>query len=200
MDRKENIKQAVYELFGVGTKPQIEINDVDAPKKEAADKADAAVKKAVEKKPAEKKAAAAPAEIKKAAASYLAVGTALEGTLRAKGDIEISGEFKGDIITEGAVVLRSSIQGNITANSVTLYGSTLVGDVSVEQMITIDGGSSICGNITAKELLCAGKVTGNLKLSESATLENSAHINGDIVTATISVAKGAIIKGAVEIA
>ena len=202
MDRKDNIKQAMYELFGVGAKPEIEINDVDSPKKEVSDKVEQTVKKVIEKKAMEKKAAepAAPVEIKKAAVSYLAAGTSLEGTLRAKGDVEISGEFKGDIFTDGAVILRSSIQGNISANSLTLYGCTLTGDANVERIVTVDKNSVVCGNITTKELLCAGKINGDLKLSDNATLENTAHISGNIVTGTISVAKGAILKGTIEIA
>lgn len=204
MDRKDNIKQAMYELFGVGAKPEIEINDIDEPKNnEVAEKVEPIVKKIAEKKAAEKaekKIAEPVIEVKKAAVSYISAGTVLEGTMRAKGDIEISGEFKGDIFTDGSVILRSSINGNITAKNLTLYGCTLVGDATIGNVVTVDKDSVVNGNVAAKELLCAGKVTGDLKLSEGATLENTAYINGNITTATISVAKGAILKGTIEIA
>ena len=194
----------MYELFGVGAKPEIEINDIDEPKNnEVAEKVEPIVKKIAEKKAAEKaekKIAEPVIEVKKAAVSYISAGTVLEGTMRAKGDIEISGEFKGDIFTDGSVILRSSINGNITAKNLTLYGCTLVGDATIGNVVTVDKDSVVNGNVAAKELLCAGKVTGDLKLSEGATLENTAYINGNITTATISVAKGAILKGTIEIA
>ena len=204
-NRKDNIKQAVYELFGVGAKPEIEINDIED-KKVSATPAPAAKKAPEKAAPAAAPAAtpaAAPAEPAKkiaAAASYLAAGTMLEGSIRAKGDIEMSGEFKGEIVTDGTVVLRAATHANITAHSLILYGCSLTGDAVISDIVTINQNSSVCGNITAKELICAGKITGDIKLTENATIENTSHINGNIVTGTISVSKGAVIKGNIEIA
>lgn len=55
------------------------------------------------------------------------------------------------------------------------------------------------GNINAKELLCAGKVNGDLEITGGTTLEEKAQISGGLVTGTLAVVKGAVIRGGVEI-
>lgn len=99
-DKKQNaaVKRSMYELFGVGGGEA----EVSQPTPAAA--------------PAKTPAPApapqpAPVPVKKAPpASLLAEGTTFEGTLCAKGDVEIAGGFKGSITTaalsveEGAVI------------------------------------------------------------------------------------------------
>ena len=141
---------------------------------------------------------AASAGRARAAASYLAAGTAFEGTLRSAGDVEIAGSFKGDVVSNGKVLLRTDIESNITAGSLVLAGCSLVGSVVVNGTVTISEGAKVVGNITARELMCAGEVTGDLRITGNTMLEEKAKINGHIVTGTISVVKGAVIKGGVE--
>ncbi len=191
MGRKDNMKQAMYEMFGVGSGGA-----------ESADPKPSAPVVRPEKEP-EKKAVAPtvverPVEKPAADASYLARGTAFEGTFRSAGDVEIAGEFKGDLITEGAVLLRSNIQSNITAGSLNLAQCALVGNVMVSETVTVSQGSKISGNVTAKELLCAGEITGDLNVSGNTTLEEKARINGSVTTGTMAMVKGAVIKGSIE--
>lgn len=190
MDKKNNMKQAMFEMFGVGS--DVSAKSAQPVKEEPKQKA--------EQQPTKKtasKVAAAPVE--KPAASFLAPGTVFEGTLRSTGDVEISGGFKGDITTEGTAVLRSDIQGNISAASLNLQGCKLEGDVTAKGPVFISRDSVIYGNVTANELQCAGQITGDLKIVENTLLESSAKINGSVVTGTIAVVKGAIIKGGIEI-
>ena len=121
-------------------------------------------------KPVQTATAAAPAPVKPAA-SYLAPGTVLEGQLRSEGDLELAGSFKGSITTNGSIMLRAN---------------------------TISEDSRINGNVTARELQCAGEITGDLNISGNTTLEEKARINGSVVTGTMSVARGAAICGSVE--
>lgn len=196
MDKKSNMKQAMFEMFGVGSDNSANAQPV---KEEARPQP---VKEEVHPQPAkrlaDKAAAVAPAK-KPAAASYLAAGTVLEGTLQSDGDIEIAGEFKGDITTTGTVTLHSAIQGNVTASSLKLSGCKLMGDIIVNGIVFISQDSTVRGNVTAKELQCAGQVTGDLKISENTSLESTAQVNGNVVTGSISVIKGAVIRGGVEI-
>lgn len=193
MDKKNNMKQAMFEMFGVGSDPAAK---EPAPVKEEpkSKPAVAPAKKAPEKTPA-----AEPVKKPVTAVSYLAPGTVMEGTLRSDGNVEVSGEFKGDITTKGTVILRSSIQGNITANSLNLYGCSLTGDIVVTDVVSISQDSTVCGNVTAREVQCAGRITGDLKISENTALEGTAQINGGIITGSMSVAKGAVIRGGIEI-
>lgn len=183
MNKTDNMKQAMHEMFGVGK------GAAQTEEKAAAKPSPVMHEASVQRAPA----------AARNTASFLAAGTSFEGTLNAKGDVEIAGEFKGNITTEGAARLRSSIQSSITAASVELIGCVLTGDVSASGPVVIDERSKVIGNITAKELLCAGEVAGDLKVSESVRLEAKARISGGITTGAISVEKGAAISGNVQI-
>ena len=189
MDKKNNMKQAMFEMFGVGS--DVSAKSVQPVKEEPKQKVEQPTKKSAGK------VAAVPVE--KTVASFLAPGTVFEGTLRSMGDVEISGSFKGDITTEGTVVLRSDIQGNISAASLNLQGCKLEGDVTAKGPVFISQDSVICGNVAANELQCAGQITGDLKIAENTLLESTAKINGSVVTGTIAVVKGAVIRGGIEI-
>lgn len=184
MSKSDNMKQAMHEMFGVG--------------KGAEKEAPAAASKSVEK-PATLVAQAVPKKVPEPVASLLAEGTSFEGTLNAKGDVEIAGEFKGNIVSEGAVRLRSSIQSGISAKSVELSDCVLTGDVTVSGIVAIGENSRIIGNVSAKELLCAGEIAGDLKITDSVRLDARARVSGSIVTGAISVEKGASISGNVQI-
>jgi len=196
MDKKNNMKQAMYEMFGVGAdqaakETESESDDIKVSR--------AAASVPPKKSAVEKEAAVPPAIRSSAAVSYLAPGTVFEGTIRSTGDIEIAGDFKGDIKTEGTVVLHSNVQGNVTAKSLKLSGCSLVGDVIAKEALVISQGSSITGNVTAQEVQCAGQIVGDMKVSESTNLESSAQVSGKIVTGSIAVVKGAMICGGIEI-
>ena len=86
MDKKSNMKKAMYEMFGVGGDGS-----------EAASTAPAQVKSAsveVKSAPGAEKKSVDHAPVKapeaRPAASFLAPGTVFEGSFRAKGDIEIA--------------------------------------------------------------------------------------------------------------
>ena len=104
-------------------------------------------------------------------ATFLAPGTSLEGTLKSKGDVEIAGSFSGEIEADGNVTLRADA--------------------------TISENSEVTGNMSADELLCSGTITGDITVKCGLALEHTARIYGNISAATISMARGAIIKGTV---
>lgn len=184
MKKSDNMKQAMHEMFGVGKGPETPHREERPVPASAA--------------PAEQKAVRKPAE-PKPAVSLLAPGTCFEGTLSAKGDVEIAGEFKGSISTAGVVRLKSDIQSGIAAGSVELTGCVLTGDITASGCVTVDERSRVAGNISAKELLCAGEVAGDLKVTDSVRLDAKARVNGSIVTGAISVERGAVISGNVQI-
>ena len=185
MDKKSNMKKAMYEMFGVGGDGS-----------EAASTAPAQVKSAsveVKSAPGAEKKSVDHAPVKtpeaRPAASFLAPGTVFEGSFRAKGDIEIAGELKGDVTSEGSVLLRSNLQSNITAGSVKL---------TANGPVTVSEDSKVTGNITAQSLLCAGEINGDIRISGNTQMDANARVSGSVVTGTISVAAGAVLNGSVE--
>ncbi|MBE6031336.1 MAG: polymer-forming cytoskeletal protein [Clostridiales bacterium] len=191
-NKKNNMKQAMFEMFGVGS-------DQEEVKKEekAVIPATPVFDAPIEKKPAP--APVSPIAKPKAAASYLAPGTTFEGTLKSEGDIEVAGSFKGNITTSGTVILRSNIEGNIEADSVSIIVSDLKGDIKAKGTVSVSENSTVSGNINSTELLCSGKIDGDLSVSENLILESTACINGNIKTGAITVMKGAVIMGGIEI-
>ena len=186
-NKKDNMKQAMYEMFGVGggaeggTRKDTAAEFRETPKAEAA-----------------KAAPVTPVAPAKAVASYLGPGTVLEGTLRSTGDVEIAGNFKGDIVTEGTVRLSSDIESNVTADCVELAGCSLVGDVVAKGTVTVSEGAKVRGSVTAGELLCAGEITGDLNVTGNTVLEERARVDGKVQTGTMAVVRGAVIRGSVE--
>lgn len=184
---KENFNKAVFEMFGVGNQPA-ETESVQQKSVTPAAEATAAPIA----QPAAAVPQAAPAAIP---VTYLAPGTSMEGTLSAKGDVEVAGSFKGDISAEGRVILHSSIHGNITAAQLDIKGCHLVGDVHTSGMVFVDNSSSIEGNVYASELVCSGTIKGNLTVSANTSLQNGSHVEGSITTGTIIIERGAVVSG-----
>lgn len=192
-----NMKQAVFEMFGVGSggevtvvPAQVELVSeelVSAPQTELLEANPAPI------------ATPVPERMSRVAMSYIAAGTVFEGTLLAGGDVEVAGEFKGDIDAKGKVTLYAPMEGNVSAGSLTLTGCTLTGNATVADTLTVGEEAEICGNVSAKEVRCAGAITGDLTVSGNAALERTAKIHGNVVTGSFSVAKGAVICGGIEI-
>lgn len=204
MDKKNNLKQAVYEVFGVGSGGESDAVKKEAAAAESGEKrpaATAAPAARTQEAPAKDAAAqaAAPADKgPKAVASYLGLGTVLEGTLRSTGDVEIAGIFKGDIVTEGTVRLCADTESNVTAGRLELNGCALTGDVVSKGTVTVSERARIKGSVTAAELLCAGEILGDLNITGNIVLDETARIDGKIQTGTMTVARGAVIRGVLE--
>ena len=193
----DNMKQAVFEVFGVGTAVPLTVEETPA----EALTTTAAPVPAAESAPAAPAVPAVEAVPVMAApytlspVSFLAEGAQWEGTLRSEGDVEVSCPFHGELHAKGAVTLHAAMEGNVTAGNLTLAGCTLTGDVVCEGMLVISRDSRVCGNITTRELRCAGTVTGDITAEDTVVLESTARVSGSIATATLAVDKGAVICG-----
>lgn len=186
MSKKDNLNQAMYEMFGVGKTP---VEKTTEP---------------IQSKPEEKKQPkiepmpVATPVVKHTEVTYFAAGTVMEGTIKTKGDVEIHGDFKGDLTSEGRVSIYSAIEGNIAAKDLRVIGCRLQGDVNISGTLEIDGASAIEGNVHAGATVCSGKVKGDLDIKGNLSLEESARIEGNIKTYTMDISRGAKIFGNIE--
>lgn len=198
-----NMRQAVFEMFGIGAKEKpsaVPVEEVNTDMAAVAAAAPAVSDTAPPAVPAKAEAVpvmAAPYTL--SPVSFLAEGAVWEGSLRSEGDVEVSCLFRGDLTAKGAVTLHATMEGNVTAGSLTLSGCSLVGDVVCDGLMVISRDSRVNGNITAREVRCAGQISGDITTTEAVIFESTARINGNTSTATISVAQGAVIHGGVEI-
>ena len=207
MSKKENLSQAMFEMFGVGKEPaaektapkaapapkapELEADLLEEIRKEVAAEVQAEVKAAPVSAPAP-----APVE-ENIPVTYLAPGVTLEGKLTAKGDVEIAGQFKGEIVTEGKVIVRSLVQSNISAGSLNVMSGGIVGDVHIKESILLSSGTCLKGNVFAGDLVCSGAIKGDVEVKGNLALDINASVEGNITTGTMTMAQGAVISGAV---
>ena len=194
VNKKENFNKAVFDMFGVGG---VHVVTEDAPETEAP-VAEQTLSTEVQTAEVAAPNAAHAAPYSLIPATFLAPGTSLEGKLKSKGDVELAGMFTGEIEAEGNVTLRADATCNITAASLTLVSCHLKGDCSVSGSVAISDNSELTGNINADELHCSGAITGDIVVKGALSLENTARVYGNINAGTITMARGAIIKGSVS--
>jgi len=89
-------------------------------------------------------------------------GTLLEGTLRAEGDVRISGRIVGKVQVDGKVIVaqEGSINGELFASSADIAGS-IEGQLKVSERIVLKNTARVNGDI----------VTGRLVVEEGAMFE-----------------------------
>lgn len=113
--------------------------------------------------------------------------------------MEIAGVFKGDIFSEGNVKLFANIEGNVQGGNVELVTSSVQGDVSAKELLKIGPQSVIGGNIKTKDMICSGRIVGNVESSGRVTLTTGSALTGDLTASTIAVMEGALMEGRFKI-
>lgn len=220
--KKENFSKAMSEMFGVGgdsgLEPQIpaaepvmapvsepfaEMPEMYAAPEPMVQPAAPAVDPFAPAAPYTPPAPAAPAYSSRPAAgqqkTILAPGTTFVGNMTVQGDVDMDCEFQGDIQAGGTVTIRTRLAGDLNANIVELVSCEIQGDVHAAESIRVDNASKVIGNITGKDLICAGNVQGNIQVSGHVTISGSAYIEGDLEAASISVENGAGINGQMQV-
>jgi len=86
--------------------------------------------------------------------------------------------IKGEIVSKGTVRIDGRFEGNVAADCV-----------------IVGGEGNILGDIRAKSLIAAGKITGNVHSSESVEIQPKGEVSGDIYTQRLTVADGGVFEG-----
>ncbi len=86
--------------------------------------------------------------------------------------------FQGTIRSKGYIRVDGKVEGGISAEGV------IVGETGQVQ-----------GDITAKNIVIGGKVTGNIIAAAVLELQLHSQVFGDIRTAQLSIAEGAVFEG-----
>ncbi len=87
--------------------------------------------------------------------------------------------IKGDIVSDGDIRIEGKIIGNLTCKSRVVIGSQGV----------------VEGTIDTLHATIAGKIIGTLVVRDTLQLQETANINGDIVTEKMVVQAGALFTG-----
>jgi cytoskeletal protein CcmA (bactofilin family) len=92
--------------------------------------------------------------------------------------------IKGEISGAEALYIDGRIEGKITLP---------------ENRVTIGRNGSVQADITAREVVVMGKVTGNIECTDRVDIRSEGMVNGNVSTVRISVEDGAVLKGGIQV-
>ena len=133
---------------------------------------------------------------------YTVIGcsTLVESNIKCGGSIKVEGTVKGRLTVSGSCDVCGCVEGDIEANDVTLQaGAKVTGNILCKSDFSSATGSSVTGNVDGKNAVINSTVNGNVTVLSDLKLTSSAVISGDITSANISVASGAVLNGRVNI-
>ena len=94
--------------------------------------------------------------------------------------------IKGEVIGAESLYIEGRVEGSIN-----LSGSA--------NRVTVGRNGVVVADLTAREIVIMGKVTGNLVASDRLDIRSDGWLAGDVTTHRISIEDGAYFKGSVEI-
>jgi len=119
------------------------------------------------------------------------------GNVELETSLLLAGKIVGDVNCKDAIEVYPSgnVEGNISAESIKLTGGEVKGNIHCTGTLETDSATVINGDISANIIFMRGKVTGQVKASESVSLSSTAVVKGDLASASISVERGAMLEG-----
>ncbi len=98
---------------------------------------------------------------------------------------------------EAIIGTNMTIKGHISGeSSLTILGN-VEGEISITERLTIGEDAQIDANISSKELISSGKISGDIE-SSMVTLTSDAELSGDITTEKISFEEGVRFNGMIN--
>lgn len=92
--------------------------------------------------------------------------------------IGANSRFKGEIDTKGTLRVDGMVEGNVNAD-----------------WLVVGEKGFIKGDISARGIVVGGKIEGNIRAKEIVEIRNKGQISGEVFSAKLSVAEGAIFDG-----
>src|ERR1700727_1394146 len=93
-------------------------------------------------------------------------------------------QIKGEVIGSESLYIDGNIEGTIN-----LPGSR----------VTVSRDALVAANITAREVVVLGKVSGNIYVSDRVDIRSEGSLTGDVTARRITIGEGAYFKGGIDI-
>ena len=90
------------------------------------------------------------------------------------------------------------ITGNVSGEGNMIILGSFEGEFNLKGQLKVAQGARIKGNFNATSIAVNGNVEGNLTATEKIHMDNSARINGRIVTPKVSILDGAVFDGEMQ--
>src|SRR6202035_2712323 len=92
------------------------------------------------------------------------------------------------------------IKGELSGSEALYIDGRVEGKISLpDHRVTIGRNGSAQANITAREVVVMGKVSGNIECSDRVDIRSEGSVTGDVSTVRISVEDGAVLKGGIQV-
>ena len=92
------------------------------------------------------------------------------------------------------------IKGEVSGNESLYIDGRVEGSVTFkDHRVTVGRNGVVQANISAREVVIMGKVTGNVECSDRVDIRSEGTLTGDVVSARISVEDGAMLRGSVQL-
>ncbi|MGQ0644567.1 MAG: bactofilin family protein [Elusimicrobiota bacterium] len=101
---------------------------------------------------------------------------------------------ESDARMETVIGPQSHVQGTLETKGSVRVDGRLEGDVTAETLIVGETGD-VRGDVTADHAVVGGKITGNVTAAGTLELQARCHVYGDIRTAHLTIADGAVFEG-----
>jgi cytoskeletal protein CcmA (bactofilin family) len=93
-------------------------------------------------------------------------------------------QIKGEVIGSESLYIDGNVEGAIN---------------SPDSRVTVSRDAQVSANITAREVVVFGKVSGNIYASDRVDIRSEGSLTGDVTAQRISVGDGAFFKGGIDI-
>ena len=92
--------------------------------------------------------------------------------------------IKGEVSGSESLYVDGKIEGTLTFK---------------DHRVTVGRNGTVQANISAREVVIMGKVTGNVECSDRVDIRSEGSLTGDVVSSRISVEDGAMLRGSVQL-
>jgi cytoskeletal protein CcmA (bactofilin family) len=103
---------------------------------------------------------------------------------------------------EGSTVIGKSVvvRGDISGKEDLYLDCDIEGTITLpENQLTVGPDARIVADVTVRDLIVFGRLTGNVHATGRVDLRQSASLTGDIVAGRLSIEESAVLKGRVEL-
>lgn len=88
-----------------------------------------------------------------------------------------------------------AITGDVETDGALRVDGRLEGSINRADLVVVGQGASVVGDITAREVIVGGAVTGNIYAAQRTELQSTGIVAGDIRSAAILVQEGGVVQG-----
>ena len=88
-----------------------------------------------------------------------------------------------------------TVSGDVETDGALRVDGRLEGSIKRADLVVVGAGSSVVGDITAREVIVGGAVTGNIYAAQRTELQSSGIVAGDIRSAAILIHEGGVVQG-----